>query len=122
MLIYPSIFEGFGIPILESLFSKTPVITSKGGCFSEVGGEHSKYIDPLSVDQMSKAILEIQNSISLRNSMIQKGFEHAQKFNDKKCKFRNCLHLDEPGCMLDKNWERYAYYRKYLLEDFNLDC
>ena len=37
IMLYPSLFEGFGLPILEALFSKTPVITSKGGCFSESG-------------------------------------------------------------------------------------
>ena len=83
-MIYPSIFEGFGIPILESLFSKTPVITSKGGCFSEAGGKHSKYINPLSVEEMKEAILEIQNSTELQNSMSENGFEFAQKFTDDK--------------------------------------
>ena len=84
MLIYPSIFEGFGIPILEALFSKTPVITSEGGCFSEAGGEHSKYINPLSVEQMKAAILEIQNSTDLQEKMTAKGFEYAQNFTDDK--------------------------------------
>ena len=84
MLIYPSIFEGFGIPILESLFSKTPVITSKGGCFSEVGGPTTKYINPLSVEQMKAAILEIQNSSDLQKEMQTKGFEYAQNFTDDK--------------------------------------
>ena len=46
IMIYPSIFEGFGIPILEALFSKVPVITSKDGCFSEAGGPHTSYINP----------------------------------------------------------------------------
>ena len=49
-----------GIPILESLCSKTPVITSKGGCFSEAGGPNSKYINPLSIEEMKKAILDLQ--------------------------------------------------------------
>ena len=84
IMIYPSIFEGFGIPILESLFSKTPVITSKGGCFSEAGGKYSKYINPLSVKEMKEAILEIQNSTELQNSMSENGFEFAQKFTDDK--------------------------------------
>ena len=56
MLIYPSIFEGFGIPILEALFSKIPVITSKDSCFEEAGGEDSIYIDPLSSEEITKAI------------------------------------------------------------------
>ena len=84
MLIYPSIFEGFGIPILEALFSKTPVITSKGGCFSEAGGPNTKYINPLSVEQIKTAILEIQNSEALQNTMTEKGFEYAQNFRDDK--------------------------------------
>ena len=84
MLIYPSIFEGFGIPILEALFSKTPVITSKGGCFSEAGGPTTKYINPLSVEQMKAAILEIQNSSDLQKEMQTKGFEYAQNFTDDK--------------------------------------
>ena len=84
MLIYPSIFEGFGIPILEALFCKTPVITSKDGCFSEAGGPNTKYINPLSVDEMKTAILEIQNSKEIKNTMTEKGFEYAQNFTDDK--------------------------------------
>jgi len=84
MLIYPSIFEGFGIPILEALFSKTPVITSKDGCFAEAGGAFSKYINPLSVEQMKEAILEILNSQELQEKMKIKGLEHAKNFTDDK--------------------------------------
>ena len=84
IMIYPSIFEGFGIPILEALFSKTPVITSKGGCFLEAGGPHSKYINPLSVSEMKEAIIEIKNSTEIKDNMIVKGLEYAQSFTDNK--------------------------------------
>lgn len=84
ILIYPSIFEGFGIPILESLFSKTPVITSKDGCFSEAGGPATKYINPLSVSEMKRAILTILNSKELQEEMKEKGFQYAQNFTDDK--------------------------------------
>jgi len=84
LLVYPSIFEGFGIPILEALFSKIPVITSKDGCFAEAGGPSTKYINPLSVNEMKEAILEIQNSTELSKQMIAKGFEYAQNFRDEK--------------------------------------
>ena len=83
-MIYPSIFEGFGIPILESLFSKTPVITSKGGCFSEIGGEHSIYIDPLSVHELKTAIKKIESNPNLRIEMEEKGYKYAQNFTDDK--------------------------------------
>ena len=84
MLIYPSIFEGFGIPILEALFSKIPVITSMDGCFIEAGGAFSKYINPLSVEQMKRAIIEILNSKELQEKMKNEGLEYAQNFTDDK--------------------------------------
>ena len=84
IMIYPSIFEGFGIPIIEALFSKTPVITTKGGCFIEAGGENSKYINPLSVAEMKKAIIQIKESAEIRDDMITKGLEYAQRFTDEK--------------------------------------
>ena len=84
IMIYPSVFEGFGIPILEALFSKTPVITSQGGCFSETGGEHSIYINPLSVSDITSSITKIITDTNLRNTMIEKGYNYAQNFTDKK--------------------------------------
>lgn len=84
IMIYPSIFEGFGIPILEALFSKTPVITTKGGCFSEAGGEGSIYINSTSSEEIKEAVIKIKNDTVLRNNMIKKGFEYAQKFKDEK--------------------------------------
>ena len=84
IMIYPSIYEGFGIPILEALFSRTPVITSQGGCFSETGGEYSIYINPLSVSEITSAIKKITTDTNLRNIMIEKGYNYAQYFTDKK--------------------------------------
>tara|TARA_B110000003_G_scaffold169287_1_gene169132 strand:- start:316 stop:1437 length:1122 start_codon:yes stop_codon:yes gene_type:complete len=82
LFIYPSIFEGFGIPIIEALFSKIPVITSKEGCFSEAGGPHSMYIDPMSENEIKDAINEIENSNKLREKMIKEGYKYAQRFKD----------------------------------------
>ena len=82
MMIYPSVFEGFGIPILEALNSQIPVITTKGGCFSEAGGKNSLYVDPLSIDSISDAIIKIEQDQNLKDKMIEEGHKHAQKFND----------------------------------------
>jgi glycosyltransferase involved in cell wall biosynthesis len=80
MFIYPSIYEGFGIPILEALTSKTPVITTRGGCFSEAGGKSSLYVDPENIEELAKAITSVIENETLRNNMIIDGFIHAQQF------------------------------------------
>jgi len=82
MLIYPSIFEGFGIPILEALYSKIPVITSKDGCFIEAGGPDSIYINPLSKEDIIEAINKIDNNPKIREKMITNGIKYAENFSD----------------------------------------
>ena len=79
---YPSIFEGFGIPIIEALFSKVPVITSTGGCFAEAGGPESIYIDPSSVESLTAAISTIWENSEKKKRMADKGFQFVQKFAD----------------------------------------
>jgi glycosyltransferase involved in cell wall biosynthesis len=81
--IFPSLFEGFGIPIIEALTAKTPVITSKGGCFPEAGGPDSIYIDPLNENELAEKINGLLSSGSLRNSIASKGFDYAQRFHPK---------------------------------------
>ncbi len=80
MLVYPSQFEGFGMPIVEGLFSGIPVITSRGGCFPEAGGDAAAYIDPDQVGEIAGQIVRIMESDTLRNEMIAKGRIHAQRF------------------------------------------
>tara|TARA_B100000131_G_C18101935_1_gene606376 strand:+ start:339 stop:1457 length:1119 start_codon:yes stop_codon:yes gene_type:complete len=82
MLVYPSLFEGFGIPILEALFSKIPVITSKNSSLIEVGGKNTKYINPLEHIELIDAISEIQKDDLLRKKMITNGMQHAKEFNE----------------------------------------
>ena len=80
--IYPSTFEGFGIPILEALFCKTPVITSRGGCFLESGGPYSIYIDPHDPSEIVDAVNRLNSDEIIRDNMIHEGLKHAQKFTD----------------------------------------
>ncbi|MEA9355918.1 glycosyltransferase family 1 protein [Bacteriovorax sp. PP10] len=81
LFCFPSHFEGFGLPIVEALFSKTPVITSFGSCFPESAGPDSVYIDPLSVQDISDKMLKVLNDVSLQENMIARGFEFVQQFH-----------------------------------------
>ncbi len=84
LFVYPSLFEGFGIPIIEALTSKTPVITSRGGCFSEAAGKSSIYIDPENIEEIAFWIKKIIDDPILRDNMIIDGFIHAQQFKHDK--------------------------------------
>ncbi len=82
VFVYPSVFEGFGIPIIEALYSKTPVITNKNGVFPEAGGPDSLYIEPYNTADLSQKINLIITNETLASEITQKGFEFVQKFND----------------------------------------
>lgn len=82
VFVYPSIFEGFGIPIIEALYSQTPVITSNSGVFPEAGGPHSAYVDPYDSEELAKMIKKLVASPADRAEMITKGREFVQKFDD----------------------------------------
>jgi len=82
IFIYPSIFEGFGIPIIEALNSGTPVITSLGSCFSEAGGPNSIYINPEDQNEIAEAIDKIMNDDNQKEKMIVEGLKYVKKFND----------------------------------------
>ena len=81
VFIYPSKYEGFGIPIIESLKSGTPVITSNVSCMPEVVGDAGILIDPENFENIAQSLLEIDNNISLRNELIDKGYSRAKLFN-----------------------------------------
>lgn len=80
VFIYPSFFEGFGIPIVEALSSQVPVITTRGGVFGETGGDACRYVDPNDADNLAQEILEILSDSNLREEMKRKGLEHIRQF------------------------------------------
>jgi len=82
VFVYPSIFEGFGIPIIEALFSKTPVITTENGVFPEAAGPNSLYIQPFDVQDLSDKITLVLQDLSLASKMKEEGWQFVQQFND----------------------------------------
>ncbi|MDR3706249.1 MAG: glycosyltransferase family 1 protein [Paludibacteraceae bacterium] len=83
VFVYPSIFEGFGIPILEALNSRVPVVTSTGSCFEETGGHGSCYVDPYNPQELANALTGILNDEDKQKLMIVEGVGHAAAFSDK---------------------------------------
>lgn len=81
-LVYPSFFEGFGIPVIEALFSKTAVITSNTSSLPEAGGENTMYVTPDNLEDLRAKIQFLWNNEAERKRRVTKGFEYVQKFND----------------------------------------
>ena len=80
--IYPSSYEGFGIPILEALNSSVPVIASRGGCLEETTGKGGLLINPEDQEEMIHAIRQLLEDSALRDRLIREGGAHALKFRE----------------------------------------
>lgn len=80
---YPSYCEGFGIPLIEALFSKLPIIVTKGGCFPEAAGPNSIYVNPEDTKMLREKIEYLYQNPDVRKEMAAKGYDFAQKFTDK---------------------------------------
>lgn len=82
LFVFPSFYEGFGIPVIEALASGLPVIAATGSCLEESGGPSSIYISPNDENELANSILSVMNDEAKRSMMIQNGFDHAQRFSD----------------------------------------
>ena len=80
-LVFPSMYEGFGIPLLEAMRCSCPIITSNISSLPEVAGDAAIYCDPGDIKSISEAMAKIASSPDTRASLIAKGLERAQKFS-----------------------------------------
>lgn len=81
MYIYPSLYEGFGLPVLEAQACGVPVIASNATSIPEVGRDSVCYVDPTSVYGMADAILKVASDKKYRDFLIQKGFNNVREFS-----------------------------------------
>jgi glycosyltransferase involved in cell wall biosynthesis len=80
-LVFPSLYEGFGLPVLEAMQMGCPVITSNASSLPEVGGDAALYVDPQNVRALANAIETLTRDEARIVSMVEKGYAQAEKFS-----------------------------------------
>jgi glycosyltransferase involved in cell wall biosynthesis len=83
--VFPSFYEGFGIPVLESFASGVPVITSKNSSTEEIAGDGAVLVDPQDIKGITDAMHALCSDINLRKKLIEKGHIRVQNFSWEKC-------------------------------------
>jgi glycosyltransferase involved in cell wall biosynthesis len=78
--VYPSLYEGFGLPVLEAMHCGCPVVASNTTSIPEVAGNAAVLVDPLDTDAIAEAISRVLTDRQLRAKLIQTGFQQAEKF------------------------------------------
>lgn len=81
LLLFPSFYEGFGLPVLEAFACGIPVVSSKMGSLPEVGGKAALFVDPNNYEEIASAVIRILNDKSFRENKRQQGLEQVNKFS-----------------------------------------
>ena len=84
LFVFPSLSEGFGLPILEAMSYRVPVITSNYGAPAEVAGDAALLVDPYNIDELAETMYKVLIDQNLRKNLIEKGLKRAEGFSWKK--------------------------------------
>jgi glycosyltransferase involved in cell wall biosynthesis len=83
--VYPSLYEGFGIPVLEAQACGVPIMTSNNSSLPEVAGDAALLVDPTDVDAIADAMLRLATDEALRAALVERGFANVKRFSWEKC-------------------------------------
>jgi len=84
MFVFPSLYEGFGLPVLEAMACGTPVVSSDASCMPEVVGDAGLLVDPLRVNGLAEAMVALVRHPDLKKRLVERGIRRAKQFTWKK--------------------------------------
>ncbi|MGD9144048.1 MAG: glycosyltransferase family 1 protein [Anaerolineae bacterium] len=99
--VFPSLYEGFGLPVLEAMACGTPVICSRVSSLPEVAGDAALLVDPLDTGQISQALYQIVIDEGLRRVLIERGFQQIQRFSWRRCAQETLQVLEDAARAVD---------------------
>ena len=79
--VFPSLFEGFGLPVLEAQRAGTPAVVASSSCFAEIFGDSVQYCDPTEPESIGRAILEVVSDEQLRRRLIARGTDRSNLYS-----------------------------------------
>lgn len=103
VFVFPSLYEGFGMPVLEAMACGTPVLLSNRGALPEISGGAGMMVDPDQRQEMSQALTQLLEQESIRESLIRKGLARAQHYSwesaaEQLCKVYQSIDPNSPPC------------------------
>jgi len=85
LFVFPSLIEGFGLPLLEAMSCGTPVVASNCSAPKEISGDAAYFVDPEDVEDIADGMWQVLNDSSLRQRLIEKGYIRAKQFSWENC-------------------------------------
>ena len=95
--VFPSLYEGFGFPVLEAMACGTPVICSNVSSLPEVSGDAALQIDPLDLEALADAMYRVATDEALRMTLVERGLEQVQRFSWEQCASQVLQVLEDVG-------------------------
>ena len=99
--VFPSLYEGFGLPVLEAMACGTPVVCSSVSSLPEVAGDAALLVDPLDVEALAGGLAQVATDDGFRRDLVQRGFLQARRFSWRQCARETMRVLEEVGVGLD---------------------
>lgn len=93
--VFPSLYEGFGFPILEAFACNCPLVSSTGGSLMEIAGDAAVYFDPKNIKEMRQAIQNVLTDVSLKKELVEAGNIRIKDFSWEKCRAETNLLYDK---------------------------